>query len=349
MPRRFSITLPALFCMALAICACNDSRKEYRLEGRTMGTSYSVRFVLERGVSLQEVSQLITYELEAVNGSMSVFDAQSELSRFNALTAKETQREPFGASAAFYDIMTQACDLYDLTGGAWDGTVMPLVNLWGFGPEGAVETPPSPDAVAAVLADIGFDKIMLSADQTLIKKGDISVDLASIAKGYGVDRIAKALTDLGLQSFLVEIGGEVYAKGLKLNGQKWRIGINRPDVNALAGEIYAVTELKDRALATSGNYRNFFVANGKTYAHILDPRTGYPATTDIASVSVITSTCAKADGLATAMSVLSVEQSLALAEADSDVEILIITREASGVFMNHLSLGMANYLASDTP
>lgn len=349
MPRRFSITLPALLCMALALCGCNDNRKEYRLEGRTMGTSYSVRFVLEPGVSLQAVSQRITHELEAVNSSMSVFDAHSELSRFNALSAAETQREPFAASVAFYALMTQARDLYDLTSGAWDGTVMPLVNLWGFGPEGSVAIPPSPEAVAAVLSDIGFDKIMLGPTQTLIKKDDISVDLASIAKGYGVDRIAKTLTDLGLQSFLVEIGGEVYAKGLKLNGQKWRVGINCPDVNSLAGEIYAVTELKDRALATSGNYRNFFVANGKTYAHIIDPRTGYPATTDIASVSVITSTCAKADGLATAMVVLSVEQSLELANADPDVEVLIITREASGVFVNHLSQGMANYLASDTP
>lgn len=349
MTRRFSIAFSALFCLVFMVAGCGDNRKEYRLEGRTMGTSYSVRFVLEPGVSLQEVSQRITHELEAVNSSMSVFDAQSEISRFNALSAAETQREPFAASAAFYAIMTQARDLYVLTGGAWDATVMPLVNLWGFGPEGAVASPPAPEAVAAVLSDIGFDKIMLGPNQTLLKKDDVSVDLASIAKGYGVDCIVKTLADLGLQSFLVEIGGEVYAKGLKPNGQKWRVGINRPDANALAVEIYAVTELQDRALATSGNYRNFFVANGSTYTHILDPRTGYPPSTDIASVSVITSTCAKADGLATAMSVLSVEQSLALAEADSDVEVLIITREASGVFVSHSSRGMASYLASDTP
>lgn len=346
MSRRFSIALPALFCLTLVLSGCGDNRKEYRLEGRTMGTAYCVQFVLEPGVSLHEVSQRITRELEAVNDSMSVFDPQSEISRFNALSAVETQREPFVASAAFYAIMAQARDLYVLTGGAWDATVMPLVNLWGFGPEGAVAAPPAPEAVAAVLAGIGFDKIMLGPAQTLLKKDDVSVDLASIAKGYGVDCIVQTLEDLRLQSFLVEIGGEVYARGLKPNGQKWRVGINRPDANALAGEVYAVTELEDRALATSGNYRNFFVSNGSTYTHILDPRTGNPAKTDIASVSVITSTCAKADGLATAMSVLGVEQSLALAEADSDVEVLIITREASGVFVNHLSRGMSRYLAA---
>lgn len=347
--RRFGINLLALFCMALLACACGDNRKEYRLEGRAMGTAYSVLFVLEPNISLDEVSRAVTRELQAVNDSMSAFDGQSEISRFNAMSAVETQKEPFAASAAFYDLMTLAQDLYVLTEGAWDGTVMPLVNLWGFGPAGAANEPPAPEKINIVLADIGFDKITLGPAQTLSKKGDVSVDLASIAKGYGVDRIVQALGDLGLQNFLVEIGGEVYAKGLKLNGKEWRVGINCPDVNALAGEIYAVTKLKDRALATSGNYRNFFVTNGKTYAHILDPRTGYPAETDIVSVSVIASTCAKADGLATAMSVLGTEQSLALANADSDVDVFIITQEPDGAFVSHLSQGMAQYLANDQP
>lgn len=345
MVRRVSIALAALFCMVMLMCACGDNRKEYRLEGRSMGTTYSVLFVLEPGVSLDEVSQAITRELKTVNDSMSAFDPQSEMSRFNALSAAETQSEPFAASAAFYDVMAQARDLHVLTGGAWDGTLMPLINLWGFGPDGAVSEPPAQEDIDVILTGIGFDKIVPGPAQTLVKKGDVRVDLASIAKGYGVDRVAKALNDLGLQSFLVEIGGEVYAKGLKLNGQKWRVGINRPDVNALAGEIYAVTELEDRALATSGNYRNFFVSNGRTYSHILDPRTGYPVVTDIVSVSVITSTCAKADGLATAMSVLGVDQSLLLAEADPDMEVFIITREPNGAFVNHLSRGMARYLA----
>ena len=345
--RRLSIHLLALLCMVLLACACGDNRREYRLEGRTMGTAYSVLFVLEPGVSLDDVSQAVTSELKAVNDSMSVFDPQSEISRFNAMTAAGTQSEPFAASAAFYAVMAQARDLYVLTGGAWDGTVMPLVNLWGFGPQGANSEPPDAKDIDMLLAGIGFDKIALGPDRTLVKRDNVSVDLASIAKGYGVDRIVQTLDALGLKSFLVEIGGEVYARGMKLNGKKWRVGINRPDVNALAGEIYAVTELSDRALATSGNYRNFFVADGKTYAHILDPRTGYPVETDVVSVSVVASACAKADGLATAMSVLGVQESLALADADPDVEVFIITREPNGALANHLSRGMAQYLADE--
>lgn len=343
--RRTIVSLWALVCITAILCACNDKRKEYRLDGHTMGTNYSVLFVLEPDVSLDAVSSAVTRELKAVNDSMSVFNPNSEISRFNAMSAAETQSEPFAASAAFYAVMEQAQTLHVLTGGAWDGTLMPLVNLWGFGPGGPHAQPPDAAEVAALLTEVDFTKIALGPDNMLQKQSDVSVDLASIAKGYGVDRVVQALNDLGLKSFLVEIGGEVYAKGVKLNGQKWRVGINLPDTNALVTEVYAVTELNDLALATSGNYRNYFEADGEIYTHILDPRTGYPVKSEIASISVIAPTCAKADGLATAMTVIGVEQSLALAEADPEVEVFIITRGVNGAFVNHMSQGMPHYLS----
>lgn len=343
--RRTIAGLLALVCITAFLCACSDKRKEYRLDGHTMGTNYSVLFVLEPNVSLDEVSSAITRELKAVNDSMSVFNPQSEISRFNAMSAAETQSDPFAASAAFYAVMEQAQTLHILTGGAWDCTVMPLVDLWGFGPKGTREQPPDATEIATLLTEVGFSKIALGPERRLLKQAEVSVDLASIAKGYGVDRVVQALNDLGLKSFLVEIGGEIYAKGVKLNGQKWRVGINLPDTNALVTEVYAVTELNDLALATSGNYRNYFETDGEIYTHILDPRTGYPVKSEIASISVIAPTCAKADGLATAMTVLGVEQSLALAEADPEVEVFIITRGGNGAFVNHMSKGMPRFLA----
>lgn len=344
--QRYIATGLLILATFLAVFGC-DNRKEYRLSGTTMGTVYSVLFTLEKGVTLDQVSKAVERELKTVNDSMSVFNPHSEISRFNAMPAFTTQGEPFATSACLHEVMCTARDLYSRTGGAWDGTVMPLVNLWGFGPAGSQTEPPDDEAVQAALATIGFDNIAVMPDQTLIKHMDgVTVDLGSLAKGYAVDRITTALRTLGLKSFLVEIGGEVYANGVKLNKAKWRVGINTPLTGNDLNAIYAIAELNDRAMATSGNYRNYFETDGEIYTHILDPRTGYPIKNKIASVSVIAPTCAIADGLATAMAVMGVEQSLELVENYPDVEIYIIERGPDGTFINHVSSGMGQYLTN---
>lgn len=343
-PARYIAACLLMLTLAAALCGC-DNRKEYRLSGHTMGTTYSVLFVLEKGVTLDLVSKAVEHELKAVNASMSTFDPNSEISRFNAAPALQTQNEPFAVSAPFHNVMLTAQDLYQRSDGAWDGTVMPLVNLWGFGPDGFHSKPPADDAVQAALANVGFDKIAVMPDQALVKHADgVTLDLASMAKGYGVDCIAAALKGLGLKSFLVEIGGEVYASDVKLNKAKWRVGINTPVANGELNAVYAIAELSNQAMATSGNYRNYFEADGEFYTHIMDPRTGYPIKNKIASVSVVAPNCALADGLATALTVMEIEQGLKLAASYPGVEAYIIEHGPNGTFVNHLSDGMEQYV-----
>lgn len=338
--RRTATALVLLSMAFFLLCAC-EKPKEYKLSGATMGTVYNVRFTLPKGLTTGEVAAAIERELAMVDGCMSVFNPHSEISRFNAFSVNA----PFSATPQFYHIMQFAQNLHRAAYGAWDGTVMPLVNLWGFGPQGRRTAPPAHAEIYALLHTTGFDKIELGPGQTIIKRAGVTVDLSAIAKGYGVDCIAAALSDMGLPSFLVEIGGELYAKGLKPDKSKWRVGINRPDPNAMQEEIYAVAELSGMAMATSGNYRNFFVSEGKAFAHIIDPRTGYPVDNGIVSVTVIAPACLKADGLATAMTVLGIDQSLELAASDPEIAVFIIEQDGAGGLVNHVSDSMRLYLA----
>ena len=166
---------------------------------------------------------------------------------------------------------------------------------------------------------------------------NVTLDLASIAKGYGVDVVAHLLETLGYERYLVEIGGETYTSGHRLDGGYWQVGINLPDRRARFDTIYKVVPLFNRAIATSGDYRNYFEVDGKFYSHILDPRSGYPVTNGIVSVSVLADTCTVADGLATGIMVMGVEEGLALANRLEGVECLIVTRGKQGQFKNHFS------------
>ena len=166
--------------------------------------------------------------------------------------------------------------VFTITDGAWDGTVKPLVDLWGFGTEGIKAVPP-PAAVRQRLQAVGFDAIQIVDDRFLVKrKATVNLDLASIAKGYGVDQIAALLRDSGVENFLVEIGGEVYATGYRKDGLPWRVGINTPRKDASSDQVYMVVNLTNGAMATSGDYRNFFEIDQKRYSHVIDPLSGYP-------------------------------------------------------------------------
>lgn len=347
--KRIPACLALLAVISCAVCACKNSQSgELSFSGHTMGTTYTVLFVPQNGLLPEKIKAATTEALNAVNQSMSVFEPQSEISRFNALSAADTQNNPFEASAAFYAVMLQAKDIYDKTGGAWDGTVKPLVDLWGFGALKVDSWPPTDEAVKAALQNTGFNKIIPGPNQTLVKTANVTLDLSSIAKGYGVDYVAEALNRLGLENFLVEIGGEVYTKGVKANGAHWRVGINRPVAEALSNSVYKVTALSNMAMATSGGYRNFLKLNSdnvnETFIHIIDPHTGYPLKTPVVSVTVIAPGCALADGWATAMYVLGREQSLKLAETEPDMEIFIIEQLPNGDFVDYMSSGMARYL-----
>ena len=302
-----------------------------------MGTTYHIKVVSDYFKDISGLKEKIDKRLEEINASMSIYQKDSEISRFNRL---KITGQKFEVSQDFAQVILTAKRLYRLTDGAWDGSIYPLVNLWGFGISEKNNKIPSKREIDRLLPDVGFDKIDLVEKRYLIKKkASVTLDLGSIAKGYAVDEVAELIRKEDLKNFLVEIGGEVYASGLRKDGGCWRIGVNSPREDALYDEVHKVVTLKDKAFATSGDYRNFFEIDEKRYSHVLDPKTGYPVANGVVSVSIIADTCVFADGLATAVMVMGRKKGLELVKRIDDVECLIVVRNQDGAFKNFASRG----------
>jgi thiamine biosynthesis lipoprotein len=302
-----------------------------------MGTTYHITVITGFFNRAPGLAAKIEERLEQINASMSVYRADSEISRFNALAQSG---EPFPISRDFMQVMVVAENLHRLTGGAWDGTVAPLVDLWGFGSKTNHKRVPTAAEIARCRATLGFDQILVSEDGYLVKrKPAVTLDLGSIAKGYGVDQIAELIRANGFVDFLVEIGGEVFAAGLRRDGKQWRVGINRPDPASPPDAVYKVVTLQEKALATSGDYRNFFEVDGVHYAHVIDPQTGYPVANGVVSASVLSDTCTFADGLATALMVMGPGPGVALVNRQEATECLIVVRQKDGRLTEFISDG----------
>ncbi|MBU4345479.1 MAG: FAD:protein FMN transferase [Desulfobacteraceae bacterium] len=311
--------------------------QETLISGKTMGTTYYIKVVPEHSAKAEGLKRKIDIRLEEINQSMSTFIKDSEISRFNRLSRVG---ERFYASDDFLRVMSVAKNLYKLSNGAWDGTIMPIVNLWGFGSKEKKRSIPKKKEIDRLLPEICFEHIEILENRYLVKrKVPISVDLASIAKGYAVDQIAELIKTSGIQNFIVEIGGEVYASGFREDGKPWKVGINRPNKDTPFDQAHKVVVLHDRALATSGDYRNFFEIYGKSYSHIFNPKTGYPVSKSVAGASVLADRCAFADGLATALMVMGVEKGLRLVNTIDGVECLMVVREKDGSLTDRCSQG----------
>jgi thiamine biosynthesis lipoprotein len=312
-------------------------QKEVQLSGKTMGTTYHITVIAGYFLDTAALQTKIDRRLDDINRSMSTYRKDSEISRFNAW---ELAGEKIIISDDFWQVMIIAQKIYELTAGAWDGTVKPLLSLWGFDSTKNKNSIPEKSEIQGQLANIGFNQIEISSDRFLIKhKASISLDLASIAKGYGVDQVTTLIKNSGIENFLVEIGGEVFASGHRKDGNSWRVGINRPQKDAPYDQIYKVINLHNKAFATSGDYRNYFEVDGKRYSHILDPRSGYPISNGVVSVSIVADDCTFADGLSTAVMVLGPQKGLALINKLDDVEGLIVTRQQDGRLIDHYSKG----------
>lgn len=339
--RHYIKTLLLIFFFFLAGCSL---QKEVSFSGKTMGTTYHITVVTGCFSSTKDLKDPIDQRLEDINNSMSTFRKDSEISRFNA---NQNTGEKFKISDDFFTVMTVAKTVYELTGGAWDGTVKPLENLWGFGNSENKKRIPAQSEIAALLPDIGFNNIEISSGHYLIKKkASISLDLASIAKGYGVDQVAALIRTSGIKNFLVEIGGEVFAAGFRKDGKPWRIGINTPQTGSPFDQVYKVVNLHDKGFATSGDYRNYFEAGGKRFSHILDPRNGYPVSNGVVSVSIVADTCTFADGLATAVMVLGHKKGLERVNSLDHTECLIVVRSHEGKFVDYYSKGFKTYMTA---
>jgi len=325
-------------CFLLLIMVCPGHSSESQLiSGSVMGTTYHIRYLASDKVASGKLHESIQGILESVSQSMSIHIQNSEINRFNHVRDTHTK---FWVSDQFLSVLKEAASLYRLTDGSWDGTVYPLVELWGFGVEEKEFEVPRSSLLKQVLTYIGFDKIEFDSSGYLRKKNpDVTLDLNSIAKGYGVDQVAFFLKKKNINDFIVEVGGEIYASGEKAEGRLWKVGINRPDKGSSAGDVYRVVPLKNKAMATSGDYRNFYVKDDVLYSHIIDPRTGMSVQNGVVSATVISDACTFADGLATALMVMGEKKGIELVDTIDDTECLIVVRNPDQSFKDYYSKG----------
>ncbi|MBF7075020.1 FAD:protein FMN transferase [Glaciecola sp. MH2013] len=296
--------------------------REHAVQGKTMGTTYTVKFVEQEGLNIviPALKVKIDDALIEVNALMSTYDPESELSRLN----RAQDNEAFSISPETEVVLLEAMRLGRFSDGRLDVTVGPLVNLWGFGPDKRPELIPSDEELQAIREYVGLDKFTV-ADGTVTKQhSNVYIDLSTIAKGYGVDVLAELLEAQGIENYLVEIGGEMRVKGTKLNNKPWRIAIEKPIEGKRNAQIGVV--IGDNAIATSGDYRNYFEVDGKRFSHLIDPATGFPIKHNLVSVSVIHPSSMTADGLATALNVMGPDDAKRLAERN-DLAVYMVIKE----------------------
>jgi len=310
------------------------------MQGETMGTTYSIKIATPADADKGALQSSIDSLLDDVNWQMSTYIEESEISRFNRLPADSV----FKISNGFRDVLRVSRQVYVESGGAFDATIAPLVDLWGFGKKGDRIDPPPADSIALLLQSIGMDKLEIANNTILKKHAALELDLSAVAKGYGVDGVAQLLRKRGYSDFLVEIGGEMVLAGTRF-GDAWRVGVDRPSPG-LERQLQHVLALSDRAIATSGDYRNYFIAKDTLYSHTLDPQTGRPVRNGVTSVTVLAENCTLADAMATAIMVMGEERGLSWVESKPDVETLIILRE-DDVFREVVSSGFMKFVADE--
>lgn len=313
-----SLLMPA---GVLALAGCSGTSRAPELagfDGQIMGTGYSVRL----GVPVSEGLAVQVHEaLKDVDAHMSTWRTDSELSTFNDSTDTDWQ----SMSADTIQVMAQAMDTSAASEGAFDVTIGPLVDLWGFG-AGATSAGHIPLGrdISSSLANVGFESIEVDVRVNAARKlnGSARLDLSGIAKGHAVDRVAAVLDSLGLKSYLVEVGGELKARGVKPDGSLWKVAIERPAAGAR--DVYRAINLDNQAIATSGDYRNFFDNGGQRYSHSIDPRTGQPVSHELASVSVVADSTMAADALSTALMIMGPDDAMAFAQKEQVAAYMIL-------------------------
>ena len=291
-----------------------------RIDGTSMGTSWTVKYLgASSDAARQELANAVQRALDGIVEQMSTWESDSIISTLNRAEAGWYQLPP-----AFFYVLRHALNLAELSGGAYDPTLGRLTDLWGFGANGRIEQPPSQDEVNSAMALCGWRLTELNHEhQGVWQPGGLQFDLSSIAKGYGVDEIARVLDRHGVLHYLAELGGELKTRGFNARGTRWEVDIEAPDQSGANLPVL----LADCALATSGDYRRCFEHGGQRYAHTLDPRTGQPLRHCLESVSVVHEQCMMADGLATALLCMGTEKGLAYARRNSIAAAFIARAE----------------------
>ncbi len=331
--------------LLLSVSCATERSESVEISGATMGTYYRVTArCADLGLNADALGRIVDDRLAHVNSVASHYDPTSELSSLNAGAVDEW----IAVSAPLQKLLTTAQTLHQLTRGRFDVTVAPLVDLWGFGPA-ETSSPPDSAQIERILQRIGSTHLEVTDGQAR-KHRAVQIDLSALAKGWGVDVVSKKLDELGCANHLVDIGGEVRARGVNAGGLPWRVGVEAPGPGAPKG--MRVLSLADAAVATSGDYRNFRIYGDQTLSHFIDPATGRPVPRDVASVSVVHESAMWADGLATALAVLGADAAMELAEREGLPVLLIVRREPSSSagfetgFEERYTASMTNYLVA---
>lgn len=320
---------------------CNTNPKEklveYKYQVETMGTFGTIKYIQVKD-NQQDINKAIDSILVLVNQSMSTYIEDSEISMYSKLFGTEAfSTFEVKLSSNFKEVLTLSDELFKLTNGAFNPLVMPLINYWGFGPSEGTSTLDS-NEIHSILNCIDYNKFLearlnYSPDNSL---KCFELDFSAIAKGYGVDLVAYYLNDLGIENYMVEIGGEVHCKGKNIKNNLWKIGIETPNENERS--LYASLEIDNKAMATSGNYRNFkTLESGQKVVHIVNPNTGYSVNSNLLSATIIANDCATADALATACMVMGVKDCFKLIENTPDIDCFLIYSDEDGTLKNSYS------------
>jgi len=320
--RLSAIRGPALVLAFCCVVACSEADRPVQIAGQVFGTTWSLTYLgAPVDVTSVDVQDSVETAFNIVNESMNHYDTSSLISTFN----DQAVDTPMEVDWDFAYVLSAALALGEVTDGAYDVTVSPLSDLWGFGPGGPKRFPVEAD-IAAVLGRVGSNHLAWQPETRLLSKTmpGVALDFSSLAKGYAVDLAADALDELGVAHYMLEIGGEVRVRGQSPRGDAWRIAIERPEPGARGG-VQAALVLEDTGVATSGDYRNFFEHEGDRYSHLIDPRTGYPVRHDVVSVTVVHGSAMMADAWATALTVMGSAEAMAMAEARG-LAVYVITQ-----------------------
>ncbi len=321
----------------------SSHQKTYEVYGQTQGTTYIVKYITEEGKNYQLAIDSV---LVAFSQSLSTYIDDSEISVFNKM--EENGSSITFQNDFFYPVLKSSKEIFELSNGAFDPTLAPVIRVWGFGEMEEPEKIPA-DKIDSLLNFVGFDKYISFDKNSLTKtKNDIQLNFNAIAQGYAVDVVALFLEKKNITNYMVEVGGEVRANGKNASEEYWKIGIDKPieeekDSQSTNRQLQAIVTLNNKSLVTSGNYRKFYIREGKKYAHTINPKTGYPVTHSLLSATVLASDAVTADGLGTACMVLGKDKALEMIEKLKNAEVFLIYDE-NGITKTVMTKGFENFI-----
>lgn len=313
--------------ITLILFSCKGKREFFTHDGFTQGTTFHIVYKSEKKLN-SEIDSLLQHVLDV----FSIYDSESMVSRVNNGKTTDVDDE-------FVSLMNLSKRIHDETNGAFDVTVGQVVNAFGFGTSDTLDVDSL--LIDSLMQYVGFEKISIEGKK-LFKNNNVKIDLNAIAQGYTSDVVAEYFDKIGLNNYLIEIGGEVRAKGHNDKKQTWKVGIDKPVDNSSFEdrELQEIVLLENKSLATSGSYRKFYVKNGIRYSHTINPKTGFPVNHSLLSVTVLANTCAEADGYATSFMVMGLEKSLEFVNNNPDLEAYFISHGENGEFKVDVSNGM---------